>query len=250
MQFRNDGRALDELRPIEIIPDYLEQPVSSVMYRQGKTWVIAAVAVDDQLPKHAKDKGEGWLTAEYALLPASTMPRSPREARIGRQSGRTVEIQRIIGRSLRSIIDLYKIPDVNISVDCDILQADGGTRTASITASFIALAMACERLIDFGKIKANPLNDTLAAVSCGIVQGFQLLDMNYNEDAMAQVDLNLAITGSGGYVEIQGTAEGRAIYQDELNSLLALGQKGVSAILEKVHEELAKIDISLPVKVS
>ncbi len=249
MQFRNDGRTLDELRSIEIIPDYLEQPVSSVLYKQGKTWVLCAVAVDDKPPKYAKEKGEGWLTAEYAMLPASTIPRSPREARIGRQSGRTVEIQRIIGRSLRSIIDLQKIPEINISVDCDVLQADGGTRTAAITASFIALAMACERMIDFGKLKSNPLNNTIAAVSCGIVQGFQLLDMNYSEDAMAQVDLNLAITGTGGYVEIQGTAEGSAINPDELQSLLELGQKGVSTILEKVQVELAKIDISLPVKV-
>ncbi|HDS29406.1 MAG TPA: ribonuclease PH, partial [Firmicutes bacterium] len=202
MQFRNDGRALDEIRSIEIIPDYLEQPISSVLYKQGKTWVLAAVAADDLVPKHAKDRNEGWLTAEYALLPASTLPRTPRESKIGRQSGRTVEIQRIIGRTLRSIIDLYKIPDVNLNVDCDVLQADGGTRTASITASFIALVMAVERLIDYGKLAVDPLNDSLAAVSCGIVQGFQLLDMNYNEDSMAQVDLNLAITGSGKFVEI------------------------------------------------
>ncbi len=246
MQFRNDGRALDELRPIEIIPDYLEHPIASVLYKQGRTWVLTALASDDMVPRHARDKGEGWLTAEYALLPSSTAPRTPRESRSGRQAGRTVEIQRIIGRSLRAIVDLYKIPETSLYIDCDILQADGGTRTASITAAFIALAMGIERLIDFGKLAVNPLNDTLAAVSCGIVQGFELLDMNYNEDAMCQVDLNLAITGKGRYVEIQGTAEGRAIEPEELNRLLALGQKGVSETVEKIRTAMDAIEISLP----
>jgi len=246
MQFRNDGRALDEIRPVEIIPDYIEQPVASVLYKQGRTWVLAAIDSDDQVPRHAKDRGEGWLTADYALLPASTRPRTPREARIGRQSGRTVEIQRIIGRSLRAVVDLYKIPDVSLYIDCDVLQADGGTRTASITAAYIALAMGVERLIDYGKLADNPLNDTLAAVSCGIVQGFEILDMNYNEDAMAAVDLNLAITGSGKYVEIQGTAEGRAIESDELNRLLGLAQKGIREITGSVRETMASIDIRLP----
>jgi ribonuclease PH len=246
MKFRNDGRELDELRPIQIHIDYIEQPVSSVLYKQGRTWVLAAVDSDDDVPKHAKEKHEGWLTAEYALLPASTRPRTPREARIGRQSGRTVEIQRIIGRALRSVIELYKIPDVSMYVDCDVLQADGGTRTASITAAYIALVLGVERLLDVGKIAENPLNDSLASVSCGIVQGFELLDMNYNEDAQAQFDMNVAITGSGRYVEVQGTAEGRAIGPDEMKRLLVLGQKGTSAILDKVREALAPHDITLP----
>jgi ribonuclease PH len=246
MQFRNDGRTLDELRSIEIVPDYIEQPIASVLYKQGRTWVLAAVDADDQVPKHAKDRNEGWLTADYALLPASTRPRTPRESRIGRQSGRTVEIQRIIGRSLRAVVNLYQIPDVNLYVDCDVLQADGGTRTASITAAFVALAMGIERLIDFGKLAASPLNDTLAAVSCGIVQGFEILDMNYNEDMMAAVDLNLAITGSGKYVEIQGTAEGRAIDPGELARLLTLAQKGVGEIIRKMREVMGGIDVTLP----
>jgi ribonuclease PH len=246
MQFRNDGRALDEIRPVEIIPDYIEQPIASVLYRQGRTWVLAAIDADDQVPRHAKDRGEGWLTADYALLPASTRPRTPREARIGRQSGRTVEIQRIIGRSLRAVVDLYKIPDVSIYIDCDVLQADGGTRTASITAAYIALAIGIERLIDYGKLAVNPLNDTLAAISCGIVQGFEILDMNYNEDAMAAVDLNLAITGSGRYVEIQGTAEGRAIGSDELDRLLGLAQKGVRELIATMLEKMESMDIRLP----
>lgn len=246
MQFRNDGRALDQLRPIEIVPDYIEQPIASVLYRQGRTWILAAIDADDQVPKHAKDRGEGWLTAEYALLPASTRPRTPRESRIGRQTGRTVEIQRIIGRTLRAIIDLYKIPDLSLYVDCDVLQADGGTRTAAINAAFLALAMGVERLIDFGRLASSPLNDTLAAVSCGIVQGFELLDLNYNEDAMAQVDLNLAITGTGKYVEIQGTAEGRAISSDELNRLLKLAQKGVEEIIEKMRDAMGRIEVNMP----
>ncbi len=248
MQFRNDGRAVDELRPIEIIPDYIEQPLASVLYKQGKTWVLAAIDADDQVPRHARERSEGWLTAEYALLPSSTRPRSPREAKIGRQSGRTVEIQRIIGRSLRAIIDLHKIPETCIYIDCDVLQADGGTRTASITAAYIALLMGVEKLIDFGKLAENPLNDSLAAISCGIVQGFEILDMNYTEDAMAEVDLNLAITGSGKYVEMQGTAEGRAIEQAELDRLLKLAQKGVSEILDKVGQKMQTMDISLPGK--
>jgi ribonuclease PH len=246
MKFRNDGRELDQLRPIEIITDYIEQPVSSVLYKQGRTWVLAAVVSDDQVPRHAKEKGEGWLTAEYALLPSSTRPRTPREARLGHQSGRTVEIQRIIGRSLRAVIDLYKIPDICLYVDCDVLQADGGTRTASITAAFIALAMGVERLIDVGKLSTNPLNDTLAAVSCGIVQGFELLDMNYSEDMQAQFDLNLAITGSEKYVEIQGTAEGRAVGHDEMKRLLGMSQKGAREIIAQMRDALAKHDISLP----
>jgi len=246
MKFRNDGRELNELRPIEIIPDYIEQPFASVLFKQGKTWVLAAVDADDQVPKHAKERGEGWLTAEYALLPASTRPRTPREARLGKQSGRTVEIQRIIGRSLRAIIDAYKIPDVCLYVDCDVLQADGGTRTASITAAFIALAIGVERLLDVGKLPENPINDSLAAVSCGIVQGFELLDMNYSEDMQAQFDLNVAITGTGRLVEVQGTAEGRPISPDEFTSLLALAQKGVRQIFEKMKETLDKLDIKLP----
>ena len=246
MHFRNDGRALDELRPIEIIPDYIQQPTASVLYKQGRTWILAAVDADDHVPRHAKDKSEGWLTADYALLPASTRPRTPREARSGRQSGRTVEIQRIIGRSLRAVVDLHKLPETNIYVDCDVLQADGGTRTASITAAFIALAMGIERLIDFGKLAENPLNDTIAAVSCGIVQEFELLDMNYAEDAMSAVDLNLAITGSGNYVEIQGTAEGRAVKPDELERLLGLAQKGVGEIIGQMRDVLTGIDVNLP----
>ncbi len=246
MQFRNDGRELDQLRAIEIVPNYIEQPVASVLYRQGRTWVLAAVDSDDQVPRHAKDRDEGWLTADYSLLPASTRPRTPREARTGRISGRTVEIQRIIGRSLRAVVDLRKIQDVNIYVDCDILQADGGTRTASITAAFVALAMGIERLIDYGKLAENPLIDTLAAVSCGIVQGFEILDMNYDEDSMAAVDLNVAMTGSGKYVEIQGTAEGRAIDPAELDRLLKLARKGVVEIIGKVREVLEGIEISLP----
>jgi len=246
MQFRNDGRALDELRPIEIIPNYIEQPISSVLYKQGRTWVLAAVDSDELVPKHAQERNEGWLTAEYALLPSSTRPRTPREARVGRQSGRTVEIQRIIGRTLRAVVDLYKIPGISLYVDCDVLQADGGTRTASITAAFIALAVGIERLIDYGKLPENPLNDSLAAVSCGIVQGFEILDMNYNEDAMAAVDLNVAITGSGKYVEIQGTAEGRAVNQEELNRLLGLAQKGVKQIIGSVRGMMSELDVTLP----
>jgi len=246
MHFRNDGRALDEMRHVEIIPNYIEQPIASVLYKQGRTWVLAAVDSDDQVPRHAKERKEGWLTAEYALLPASTTPRTPREARVGRQSGRTVEIQRIIGRTLRAVVDLYKLPDLSIYVDCDVLQADGGTRTASITAAFIALAMGIERLIDVGKLAENPLNDSLAAISCGIVQGFEILDMNYAEDAMAAVDLNLAITGTGKYVEIQGTAEGRAIEQSELESLLKLARKGVGELTQKMRETLKGLDVTLP----
>lgn len=246
MKFRNDGRELDQLRPIQIIVDYIEQPIASVLYKQGRTWVIAAVDCEEEVPRHAKEKGEGWITAEYALLPASTRPRTPREARIGKQSGRTVEIQRIIGRSLRAIVDLYKIPDISLYVDCDVLQADGGTRTASITAAFIALAIGVERLLDIGKLAQNPLNDSLAAISCGIVQGFELLDMNYDEDVQAQFDMNIAITGSGKFVEIQGTAEGSAIEQEKLQRLLALAHKGVKNILELVRETLAQHEISMP----
>lgn len=246
MHFRNDGRELDQLREIQIIPNYIEQPLASVLYKQGKTWVLAAVDVDDQVPRHAKERKEGWLTADYAMLPASTRPRSKREARSGKQSGRTVEIQRIIGRSLRAITDLYKIPEHTLYIDCDILQADGGTRTASITAAYIALAMGVERLIDVGQLAENPLNDTLAAISCGIVQGFEVLDMNYSEDAMAEVDVNIAITGRGNYVEIQGTAEGKAVEPEKFLRLLELARKGVDEINTKMREVLSDVDVALP----
>jgi ribonuclease PH len=246
MKIRNDGRELWELRPIQIVPNYIEYPLASVLYKQGKTWVIAAVESDDNVPRHAKERSEGWLTAEYSLLPSSTRPRTPREARVGKQTGRTVEIQRIIGRSLRAVVDLYKMQEMSIYVDCDVIQADGGTRTASITAAFIALAMGVEKLIDVGRLAENPLNDSLAAISCGIVQEFEMLDMNYSEDAMAQADLNFAITGKGSFVEMQGTAEGRAVTMDELSRLLKLAQKGTDEILGKVKETLKTIDVKLP----
>jgi ribonuclease PH len=243
MEWRSDGRANNQLRPISIELGFIDSPLGSVFYKQGKTWVLAAMDVIEGVPQHCKGTEQGWLSAEYSLLPTSTRPRSPREARLGRQAGRTVEIQRIIGRALRSVVDLFAVGENTILIDCDILQADGGTRTASITASCLAMAQGCHRLMVEEGWARNPIRDFLVGVSVGSVQGELLLDLNYNEDHMAQVDMNLGITSKGSFVEIQGTGEGRPFTQDELSSLLNLAQKGARDTIEICKVALEKANI-------
>ena len=247
MEWRNDGRKSNQLRPIEIELGFIDSPLGSVLFKQGKTWILAAVDVIEDIPKHVKGTGQGWLTAEYSLLPASTRPRSPREARRGRQTGRTVEIQRIIGRALRSVVDLTAVGENTIVIDCDVIQADGGTRTASITASCLAIAQGCHRLMVEEGWERNPLRDFLVGVSVGSVQGELLLDLNYNEDHMAQIDLNLAITSKGEFVEIQGTGEGRPFTPDELQILLDLAQKGAQDTIAICRDTLTKENITLSI---
>ena len=249
MDFRIDGRKNNQLRPIDVELGFIDNPIGSVLYKQGRTWVLAAMDVVEGVPNHVKGSGHGWLSAEYALLPPSTRPRSPREARSGRQAGRTVEIQRIIGRALRSVVDLYSVGEHTIVLDCDILQADGGTRTASITASCLAMAQGCHRLmVEEGWVR-NPLKDFLVGVSVGSIQGELLLDLNYTEDSMAQVDLNLGMTSKGELVEIQGTGEGRPFPITELDKLLELARKGADDTVAICREILEGENITLPVLV-
>lgn len=224
---RNDGRDPNELRPVEIIRDFTEFANGSVLIIVGKTRVLCTASVTDETPRWMKNSGKGWVTAEYSLLPGSSSERVMREAARGQQSGRTHEIQRLIGRSLRSVCDLKALGERQVTLDCDVLQADGGTRTASVTGAYVALHDAMSRLVMSGAIARNPLTDSLAAVSVGIVDGRCLLDLDYSEDSGAEVDMNIVMTGSGTFVEVQGTAEGKTFSRGELDELLHLGEHGI-----------------------
>jgi ribonuclease PH len=220
-----EGRRPDGLRPLEILVDYLEQPMGSVLYSQGKTRVLCTASLDEGVPRWLRDSGRGWLTAEYSLLPASTGERTQREASAGKQKGRTVEIQRLIGRAIRSVADLEALGERTLWVDCDVLQADGGTRCAAISGAYVAIARA------LGKAGlSRVLTDSVAAVSLGIVDGELLLDLDYVEDSGAEVDLNVVMTGSGRLVEVQATAERAPFDRDGLNELLDLGAQGIAEI--------------------
>jgi ribonuclease PH len=222
---RADGRRLDELRPIEIVVDYLEQPLGAVLYSQGKTRVLCTASLDEGVPRWLRDSGRGWLTAEYSLLPASTGERTQREASAGRQKGRTVEIQRLIGRALRAVADLEALGERTLWLDCDVLQADGGTRCAAISGAYVAAARALDRA-GLGRV----LTDSVAAVSLGIVGGERLLDLDYEEDSGAEVDLNVVMTGEGRLVEVQATAERAPFDRAELDELLDLAAAGIETI--------------------
>ena len=229
---RSDGRAPDQMRPIKLTPDFIPTAEGSVLIEVGQTRVICTASVDDGVPQFLKGSGKGWVTSEYGMLPRATEQRTPREASRGRPSGRTLEIQRLIGRSLRAVTDQEALGERTVWVDCDVIQADGGTRTASITGAFVALALAFERLVAAGILKAVPLRDSVAATSVGIVEEALLLDVNYDEDSRAQVDMNVVMTGGGRFVEIQATAEGRPFVGDELQRMLALAGTGVRQLTE------------------
>ena len=230
MIHRQDNRAPDSLRPVTIRRGYTKHAEGSVLIEFGETKVLCTASVLDKVPPHKKGSGEGWVTAEYGMLPRSTHTRSDREAARGKQSGRTQEIQRLIGRALRSVVDLRQLGERTIQIDCDVIQADGGTRTASITGAYVALADAVAWLIAQGKITHSPIIDSVAAISVGIVDGVPLLDLDYNEDSNCDTDMNVVMTGKGGFVEIQGTAEGAPFSTDELTDLLALAQKGIAEL--------------------
>ncbi len=229
---RGDGRAWDELRPVKITCGYLSFAEGSALIEVGKTRVLCAVSVEDRVPPFLKGRGSGWVTAEYAMLPRATLTRSPRESAAGRVAGRSQEIQRLIGRSLRAVIDLAAFGERSLVVDCDVLQADGGTRTAAITGSYIALRQALQAMVDMGAIPSVPLKSALAAISVGIVHNNMLLDLCYDEDSAAAVDFNVAMTDKGEFVEVQGTAEGKPFNKSEMDSLLALAGKGIRQLLE------------------
>ncbi|HEY5343454.1 MAG TPA: ribonuclease PH [Solirubrobacteraceae bacterium] len=227
---RSYGRGPDGLRPIEIEPGFMRTATGSALISAGETRVICTASAQENVPRWMAGKGKGWLTAEYGMLPASTGDRKQRDATRGRQDGRTVEIQRLIGRSLRGVIDLSKLGERTIYLDCDVLQADGGTRCASITGAYVALALACARLRADGKLEGSPLTGSVAAVSCGIVAGVALLDLDYSEDSTAEVDANVVMTGEGGLIEVQATAERTPLSRAHLDELLALAGDGIERL--------------------
>ncbi len=229
---RSNGRAADELRPVTIEPGFVRTAAGSALITCGGTRVICTASVQESVPRWMVGKGRGWLTAEYGMLPASTGERKQRDIAKGKQDGRGIEIQRLIGRSLRGIIDLQALGERTIYVDCDVLEADGGTRCAAITGGYVALALATRRLADEGLLTKNPLTGSIAAVSCGVVDGVPLLDLDYPEDSSAEVDANVVMTGEGGLVEVQATAERTPLSRTHLDELLALAQTGIEGLRE------------------
>jgi ribonuclease PH len=227
---RSGGRAPGELRPVTIQPGFVATATGSVLISCGETRVICTASVQESVPRWMMGKGAGWVTAEYAMLPASTGERKQRDVTKGRPDGRTVEIQRLIGRSLRGVVDFAGLGERTIYVDCDVLTADGGTRCAAITGGFVALELALRRLVEQGKLKTVPLTGTLAAVSCGVVGGTALLDLDYGEDSTAEVDANVVMTGDGGLVEVQATAERTPLSRAHLDELLVLAQHGIEGL--------------------
>jgi len=235
---RHDGRQPDELRPITFERDYTEMAAGSVLVSFGRTKVLCTASIDDDVPRWMRGRGSGWVTAEYSMLPGSSPERVGREAAKGKQSGRTQEIQRLIGRSLRSVCDMKALGERQVIVDCDVLQADGGTRTASICGGYVALHDALTRVVQTGGIKRHPLVTTCAAVSVGIIDGTPMLDLPYVEDSRAEVDMNVVMTGDGRFIEVQGTAEGLPFERRELDELLALAEGGIRE-LTALQEEMA-----------
>jgi len=239
MTTRADGRTPDEARPLSFVRDYTEMALGSVLVSFGRTRVLCTASVEADVPRWLKNSGKGWVTAEYSMLPGSTPERATREAAKGKQSGRTQEIQRLIGRSLRTVTILEAMPEISITVDCDVLQADGGTRTASICGGYVALHDALTRLVQRGTLPSHPLSDLVAAVSVGVVGGVPMLDLPYEEDSRADTDMNVVMTGSGGFVEIQGTAEQAPFSREELDALLALATTGIARIHDAQRAVLA-----------
>ena len=228
---RSSNRPANALRPVKITRGYTMHAEGSVLIEFGNTKVLCTASVEERVPPHQKGTGEGWVTAEYGMLPRATHTRSSREAAKGKQTGRTQEIQRLIGRSLRAVFDLKKLGERTISLDCDVIQADGGTRTAAITGAFVAARDAVNLLISQGKLTESPIIGQVAAISVGIVQGTPLLDLEYTEDSACDTDMNVVMTGAGSFVEVQGTAEGAAFTRKEMDALLALAEAGIADLV-------------------
>jgi ribonuclease PH len=235
---RGGGRATDALRPVRFTRGYTIHAEGSVLVEFGHTRVLCTASVEDKVPPHKRGSGEGWVTAEYGMLPRATHTRGDREAARGKQSGRTQEIQRLIGRSMRAVFDLKKLGERTIHLDCDVIQADGGTRTAAITGAFVAAQDAVNQLLASGKLTESPIIDHVAAISVGIVDGTPLLDLEYTEDVSCDTDMNVVMTGAGNFVEVQGTAEGAAFSRKEMDALLALAEKGIRELVLLQGESL------------
>ena len=229
---RTDKRQPDQMRPVEIIPGYLKTAEGSALIKVGNTHVLCAASIEDTVPPFLRNSGKGWVTAEYAMLPRATSKRTPREVTKGRPSGRTHEIQRLIGRSMRAVIDIAALGERTVMLDCDVIQADGGTRTASITGAFVALQMAMRQLVQFGLLKKSPLRDSVAAVSVGLVAGVPMLDLCYEEDSQADVDMNVVMTGSGRFVEVQATAEHAPFDDAQMERLISLARGGIAQLVD------------------
>lgn len=243
MVFRSDNRAPDQMRPINIVPNFISMAEGSALIEVGNTRVICTASVEETVPSFLKGSGKGWITAEYSMLPRSTLTRTPREASRGRQSGRTHEIQRLIGRSLRAGVDLTRLGERTITLDCDVIQADGGTRTASITGAFIALGLAMEKLVEAGTLTAAPIRDFVGAVSVGIVEGAILLDLCYEEDSRAEVDLNFVMTGGRKIVEVQATAEQHPFDEAQLKKMMDLAGRGIDSLIARQRAILQRLPL-------
>jgi len=237
---RSAGRAADALRPLTIQRGFTKHAEGSVLIAFGDTQVLCTASVEDKVPPHKRGSGEGWVTAEYGMLPRATHTRGDREAARGKQSGRTQEIQRLIGRSLRAVFDLKALGERTITLDCDVIQADGGTRTAAITGAFVAAHDAVTTLLAAGKLGASPISDHVAAISVGIVQGVSLLDLEYTEDSACDTDMNVVMTGAGHFVEVQGTAEGAAFTRAQMDALLGLASRGIADLVAAQKTALAR----------
>ena len=228
---RPSGRDADQMRVVRFTPDFTRHAEGSVLAEFGDTRVLCTASVERRVPPWLRGKGSGWVTGEYGMLPRSTNTRTGREATRGKQSGRTLEIQRLIGRSLRAVVDLDALGERTVTLDCDVIQADGGTRTAAISGAFVALSLAMQKLVADKSLKTNPLHGHVAAVSVGIYRGMPVLDLDYAEDSAAETDMNIVMNGAGGFIEVQGTAEGHAFNDEELNLMLVLARKGVDEII-------------------
>jgi ribonuclease PH len=244
MFYRSDNRTPDQMRPVRIVPDFISAAEGSALIEVGNTRVICTASVEESVPAFRRNSGLGWVSAEYGMLPRATLTRSPREAARGRVGGRTHEIQRLIGRSLRSVMDLAKLGERTVWLDCDVIQADGGTRTASITGAFVALGLALNKLVEAGTLKSVPLHDFVAAVSVGIVDGEPLLDLCYEEDSRADVDMNVVMTAGHKFVELQATAEHQVFDESQLAAMIGLARQGLESLIATQQTILTSIHIA------
>ena len=243
MIFRSDNRTPDQIRPVNIVPDFISTAEGSALIEVGNTRVICTASIEETVPSFLKGAGKGWITAEYSMLPRSTLTRTPREASRGRQSGRTHEIQRLIGRALRAVIDLKQLGERTITLDCDVIQADGGTRTASITGAFVALGLAMSKLVEAGTLSAAPIRDYIAAISVGIVENEVLLDLAYEEDSRAEVDMNFVMTGGRRIVEIQATAEQHPFDETQLKKMMDFAARGIESLIARQRGVLQNLPL-------